>query len=251
MGKLIDLTGKKYNRLTVIEQKEPDKRGEIQWLCECDCGNTKIVASYNIRKGLVKSCGCYQRDRVKTHGMSKTTEYLSWQHMKDRCNNPKNKHYHNYGGRGIKVCDRWVDSFENFLEDMGKKPDNSYSIDRMDVNGNYEPDNCRWATYEEQSNNMRNTIKIDIKGQTKTLRDLSNENGIIKSCLDRRIRSGITDEKQLLFKGKLNSRYLEYNGETKTITEWAKELNISHNMLWKRIDRGWSVSRALETPSRR
>lgn len=142
----------KFNELTIVEVVGP------RYICLCDCGNITIVLGTNIRSNNTKSCGC-RRKRVastigknKTHGMSYTRTYRSWIKMKERCLNPNHDHYHRYGGRGIKICDRWLLSFENFLEDMGDRPEDR-SLDRIDNNNGYEKNNCRWATRIEQNIN--------------------------------------------------------------------------------------------------
>lgn len=129
----------------------------------CDCGNKTIVSTGNLKNGTTKSCGCYQREyqakrgrkNFYKHGLSNHPLYPTWSTMKSRCYNKNNISYKNYGARGIKVCDRWLNSFENFLKDMGEKPSDKHSLDRIDINGDYEPSNCRWATPEEQAINKR------------------------------------------------------------------------------------------------
>ena len=163
-----DLTGKRFDRLTVITKCGMDNNGCFTWLCRCDCGNEIVVSGANLRRGTTKSCGCYKRDMVTSHGMTKTSFYHTWQGMRSRCTNKNSKAYQNYGGRGITVCNRWS-SFENFKEDMYESylnhvnefGEDNTSIDRIDVNGNYEPSNCRWATWGEQNNNKRNNKYID------------------------------------------------------------------------------------------
>jgi hypothetical protein len=158
MKKIEIQENEKYGRLTIIKEVEKH-RHERNFLCKCECGKeTKVLLRY-LRNGRTKSCGCLHKETVsnssRVHGMKFTTEYKSWTHMKYRCNNPKSNCYSYYGGRGIKVCERWNNSFENFLEDVGKKPEKSYSLDRIDFNGNYEPGNVRWADKKTQANNRR------------------------------------------------------------------------------------------------
>lgn len=173
--KFLDLTGQRFGRLVAIERAESDKSGNIYWRCRCDCGKTKRIAGYSLRKGLSKSCGCLQREIARenakknienrsmyTHGLSSHELYSRWHGMIERCCNPRHVAYKNYGGRGIKVCDEWKNSFLDFynwaMENGYKK---ELSIDRIDNNGNYEPNNCRWATRKEQQANRRNSGMAD------------------------------------------------------------------------------------------
>lgn len=166
-----DLTGHRYGRLVVLKQA-PNKKHGVAWHCLCECGNGIIVYAAALRKGNTKSCGCFSRDVHEksntTHGCSRrnkyTKEYWAWAHMKDRCANSKNERWPHYGGRGIKVCDRWVKDFGTFLKDMGNAPSPKHSVDRINVNGNYEPGNCRWANHLQQANNKQTTKKIIYEG---------------------------------------------------------------------------------------
>jgi hypothetical protein len=171
MPKIIDLTGQKYQRLTVIKFVELSKYGAI-WECKCDCGNIKNVKSGDLRSGNTNSCGCYMKDRIKeTNTKHKATEngiitgtYRSWRTMKARCYQKSTINYKEYGGRGIEVCERWRNSFENFLEDMGERPE-GYSIERKDFNGNYEPSNCCWIPFNHQSKNTRSNKYVILNGE--------------------------------------------------------------------------------------
>lgn len=168
MGKFIDLSGKRFGRLVVIEKTDRRSGTNAIWKCKCDCGKETFVSSGNLRSENTTSCGCLNKELVIIHGQYQSSEYYAWQHIKDRCYNLKNKRYKDYGGRGITVCDRWKDSFENFLADMGPKPSNKHSIDRIDNDGNYEPKNCKWSTATEQARNQRNQRDaklIDPEGQ--------------------------------------------------------------------------------------
>jgi hypothetical protein len=189
-----NLLGLKFNRFTPIEMMPKDSNGHRKWLCECDCGEFKIVESSVLISGSTKSCGCYMkeklRDRSLIHGMSFSTEYGSWAAMKSRCLNLNDPAYSRYGGRGIKVCSRWQDSFENFLSDMGHKPKNT-TIDRYpDNNGNYEPANCRWATWKEQNRNRKSNLLILFNGKNQCATAWSEELGIPLHVITTRINAG-------------------------------------------------------------
>lgn len=159
MSRLIDLTGERFGML-VVEHRDGSVRGEARWRCRCDCGTTSLVRGNVLRSGRTRSCGCATPVAVgamfRVHGLSGRPEYRSWAHMTRRCTNPQDDSYPNYGGRGIRVCDRWLCSFEAFLADMGERPVGT-SLDRINVNGNYEPGNCRWATTKTQARNTRHT----------------------------------------------------------------------------------------------
>lgn len=162
MGKRLDIRqGDKYGRLTIIKEKQSKryKNHTVRIVsCICDCGKSWVGRLSDIRTGSVKSCGCYsseyQKKKRTTHGRYGTLEYKSWQSMKERCSNPKNIKWDLYGGRGIIVCDRWLNSFQNFFDDMGPRVEGT-TLDRIDNDGNYEPSNCRWTTIEEQNRNRK------------------------------------------------------------------------------------------------
>lgn len=176
-----DLTGDKFGRLHVIRWVGVRGKGHHFWLCHCDCGNTIEVATSNLRGGQV-SCGCAKRDvliaRNTTHGLRKTHPlYTTWQTMHKRCRNPNNHKYPDYGGRGIRVCERWTgpDGFVHFASDMGDRPSLSHSVDRIDNDGDYEPTNCRWATVAQQNRNRR---------PRRTLRELHSQIAALQEQVD-------------------------------------------------------------------
>lgn len=165
MQKFIDITGQKFERWTVI--KPTKNKNGIMWKCVCECGNIGIVQGGSLRNRRSKSCGCLKNDIVRqitiqrntTHNLSETKAHSIWKNMKNRCLNKNYNRFKNYGGRGIKVCDRWKNSFANFFQDTGECPQN-YSIERINVNGNYCPENCKWILFSEQAKNKRNTKRI-------------------------------------------------------------------------------------------
>lgn len=171
--------GKRYGRLLVTGFSHKVGR-QYYYNCICDCGKEVVKHSHYLFSDVFhhKSCGCWHMELVnetcKTHGMARTPTYKTWCEIKHRCYNPNCSQYKNYGARGIKMCDRWFYSYENFLEDMGERP-KGMSIDRIDVNGDYEPSNCRWADLKTQCNNRRNNIYIEYNGETKTLMQWCNE----------------------------------------------------------------------------
>ena len=158
MSALKDITGQVFSYLTVIKRFGSNKGGNATWLCACKCGIEVVVLGNELRNGHTKSCGCYGAEARKisltTHGKTKTKEYGVWRGMRERCNNRKHVYWKNYGGRGIKVCERWRNSFSNFLDDMGNVPPGK-TLDRIDNDGDYEPNNCKWSTREEQEANKR------------------------------------------------------------------------------------------------
>lgn len=165
--------GTKYNRLTILKEVESEHAPNCnktyrRVCCECVCGDVRDYYYHAVKSGKTSSCGCYIREvtgnRSRTHGMKGTPTYHTWRCMRSRCKNPNDQDYKYYGGRGISVCKRWDESFENFIEDMGERPENK-TLDRIDSNKNYEPENCRWATAKEQARNKRDTVKITYKGK--------------------------------------------------------------------------------------
>jgi hypothetical protein len=182
-----DLTGQKFGRLTVLELARKSASGKTRWLCECECGNTNIVQTGNLNSGHTKSCGCLLSDLVSTHGKSRDAnfqkEYHAWERMRFRCLNENDPQFKDYGGRGIKICSRW-DDFNLFLEDIGKAPTKGHSIDRIDNDGGYNPDNCGWSTRLEQSRNSRTSRNWTIKGKTfESLSHAAKELGVAQNTI--------------------------------------------------------------------
>lgn len=192
--------GQKYFRLTVLKFDRTEHYMPY-WYCLCDCGVIKSINGSSMVRGEIKSCGCLNNEmRIKTnttHGASGDSEYSIYCHMKTRCGNKNNTHYHRYGGRGIIVCKRWIDSYSNFIADMGKRPSPLHTLDRIDNNGNYEPSNCRWATKIEQSNNTTTNVRLSFNGESLTLAEWSRKLGINYSTLNFRLRNGCSVERIL------------------------------------------------------
>lgn len=192
----IDIIGKRFGKLTVLEFDHKDKNRKKYYLCKCDCGNTKVINRNNLVTGGSKSCGCTNISRLKqaTHKYNKATHpklYNTWAGMKQRCYNKKSSNYYIYGARGIIICDAWKKSFVNFAEwALSNNYKDGLSIDRIDVNGNYEPSNCRWATNEQQSNNKRSSIIVEYNGENLTIAELSTVLGISYTTAHSRYKRG-------------------------------------------------------------
>ncbi len=177
--------GQKFYRWTIIKTYANQKKRASFYLCVCDCGTKQRVLDRTLRYSYSKSCGCLSAemaaDRLKKqntiHGMTGSPEFHAWQAMRFRCENKKYSLFHRYGGRGIKVCKRW-EKFENFYKDMGPRPKNKQSLDRINSDGNYEPGNCRWANWREQQNNRKNNRMLSYNGKTQTMAQWSKEVGI-------------------------------------------------------------------------
>lgn len=188
--------GIRYGRWVVIADAGCDKRLKSLWECKCDCGNVRIVYGFNLNNGSSKSCGCLHREMIVKHDKSRTSEYRIWRGVLSRCNRPKDPAYLNYGGRGIKVCDRW-NRFESFYEDMGDRPTNRHTLERLDTNGPYAPNNCVWATYQEQIDNRRITLKFIVLGVERTLARHCEIFGQKYTTVNARIKRGWSIEKAL------------------------------------------------------
>lgn len=217
MKKPLELVGKRFGRLVVLKREKNNKFGCTYWLCKCDCGKTKIIRGTHLQSGKIRSCGCLTkeatRERQITHNLSNTRLYHTYNKMKARCYRKTDHSYKDYGGRGIKICDEWLADFMNFYNwaiANGYRED--LSIDRIDVNGNYEPMNCRWATPKQQSNNTRRCIYITYNNETHT----TTEWGRILKIKSETIRARLHKHKyainEILYNG--NLKYYK-DGKTK------------------------------------
>jgi hypothetical protein len=187
-----DLTDKQFGRWTVLSYAGKTPKGVALWLCRCQCGTERVVRGGNLRSGMSTSCWCSK----DTHGMSDTPVYKAWTQMKQRCYNANDPQYHNYGARGITVCDRWRLDFAQFLTDMGERP-KGMTLDRIDNNGPYAPDNCRWATDVEQCNNTRVNHVLAWNGRTQTIAQWAKVTGLSYNVIRYRILHGWTIEHAL------------------------------------------------------
>lgn len=199
--KFQDLEGQKFSRLVVIGFAGQTKLGSMsQWFCRCDCGNITKIFAGALKNGVTGSCGCLHKEIKTTHGHKSggncSKIYGIWASMIERCQNPKHKQFKDYGGRGITVCERWH-SFENFLADMGERPEGK-TLDRKENDKGYYKENCRWATIFEQANNKRNSILIPFKGEQKTISQLSQEIGLSKFTIYTRLHRGWPIERALI-----------------------------------------------------
>lgn len=247
-----DLTGQKFGHLTAIKRVEdkifPSGKHYVMWLCKCDCGNDKVVARSALVKGETRSCGCLKGE---SHGMSNTRLNEIWAGMKRRCNDPQRDDYKNYGARGISVCDEWQNSFVAFSNwALANGYNDTLTIERMDVNGDYEPENCIWATKEEQANNKRNNHFLTFNGETKTISQWSKELNISDNTIRNRINRGLTDEEALtITKGCGSKRGKTYQGKTMTLRQWAEHTGIPYRILCRRVwEEHWDLEKALTTP---
>jgi hypothetical protein len=238
-----DITlGKTFGKMTAVNRLP---QGKI--LCRCECGKEDEFNALNLRRGTCRECPCapkYIGNNLK-HGMSNSPEWKAWSEMRNRCDNPKNSRYYCYGKRGISVCERWR-KFKNFFADMGRKPSSSHSIERIDTNGNYEPDNCKWAAAKEQANNVTNNRLITYAGKTRTVAQWAEELEINYGTLISRLNRGLDTYRVLQPKSLAKKNILlTYRSETRTMREWAKIRDIPFLTLYYRIKRGWPADKAL------
>lgn len=258
--KRLDLTGRTFARLTVLRPE--NATGASRFVCICSCGTTKTILGSYLTSGDVLSCGCLRKETTRRigsatrkHKVGLEREREAWASIKQRCLNPKCHGYRNYGGRGITVCDEWKDSFQAFYRDMGPRPTGT-SIERIDNSAGYFKENCCWAGKKRQARNRRTNLSIEWQGKQRTLAELCELQGLNYQTVYARItRHGMPIEQALdqtigcYFRdNNPRNRYLEYNGESKQMKEWAKQFGMKVGTLSYRIKKGWTVERALTTP---
>lgn len=256
-----DLSYQKFNKLTALyrvhDYVSPSGYKKAQWMCLCDCGNYTIVPASQLKGGGTKSCGCLKAiassengKKTKTHGESHTRLYGIWAGIKSRCYGPYMQDYKNYGGRGITMCDEWRNSYIAFRDwALSHGYTDDLTIDRIDVNGNYEPQNCRWITIKEQCNNTRVNRYLTLDGVTKTKTQWSEEYGMSPQVLAYRIDQAGMSMAEALSAPVENNHFVTYNGETKSLAEWVKIIDIPYHTLKARINTlHWPIEKAFETP---
>lgn len=194
VSRRLELSGQRFGRLRAIKFLPTTSRHPARWECQCDCGKRTSVPGHKLVIGHTTSCGCYHMERLVSdhtkHGKSKSVEYTTWISLKDRCTNAAIPGFHNYGGRGISVCARWRHSFSNFFEDMGPRPSPQHSIDRIDNDGDYTPENCRWATRKDQNDNTRVVKRFSLAGHLLTINQLAALSGLKRRVIYDRLRRG-------------------------------------------------------------
>lgn len=261
-----NLTGQRFGRLLVSRYYgfEPLRSGPLHyWLCTCDCGAEVVCTSNNLGRG-TRSCGCLKREETRArqtkHGMTGSPEYIAWVNMRGRCYDPNDKAYDRYGGRGITVCKRWRDSFENFYTDMGPRPSPRHSIDRKRNNGSYSPANCRWATPEQQASNTRRNVVVEIDGERMILAEAIRRSGLPPKIVDNRLRRGWDLTRALTTplwragkaRSPIRSRpdgcWVTVDGEPMLLRAACRRLGLPYKPVHARIRHGWTPERALSEP---
>ncbi len=257
MGKVIDLAGQRFERLEVIEFAGYTNANKAKWLCKCDCGNYKEVIGSNLRNGKTKSCGCYCHERIvernTKHGLEGKKICHVLRNIKSRCLNKNNKYYKYYGGRGITICSEWLGEnglkkFADWAYANGYDENAEYgqcTIDRIDVNGNYEPSNCRWVNLTIQANNKTSNVIIEYMGEKDTLENWCKRFNLSRSMIRHRLERGCEIEK-LFDNPKRKPILITYNGETKSLKELSKITGIKYKTLYSRFNSGWDIEKIFQ-----
>src|SRR5690606_21295996 len=242
--------GQKFSHLTAIDDIMLAKSlADFR----CDCGNIKTTMAIYVTRGSTLSCGCAPIQRANPNSR-RNSHYRIWEGMKQRCLNPTHTYYHRYGGRGIKICDRWLESFDNFVQDMGPRPE-GMTLDRIDNDGDYTPENCRWANQSQQGNNTSTNHRITAFGEEKTVTHWSQDSRCAVSyhTLSKRLEAGWDSERAIV--QPLPTPKIHYAfGEGKTVAEWSADARciVSKHTLAQRLSNlKWSVEKALTEPPRR
>lgn len=251
MSELHDLTGQKFEHLTVIKRaQENTKHGRAQWICKCDCGKEIVTSGNCLLRGHTKSCGCTRKynTNLYKHGLSKTRLHRIWRAMKDRCYNSENSHYYLYGGCGITICDEWLNDFVSFYNwSINNGYSENLSIDRIDSDKNYCPENCRWTTDIVQANNKRTNKLFTLNGKTQSLADWCRETGVKYGDAQNRLNYGYSFEEAISPKFHYEGRFK--NEENKRIHIICRERNVPYKLVIQRINAGWDLERAISEPS--
>ena len=251
MPQLIDLTGKKFNRLTVLKRVENRKKS-VMWLCKCDCGNETIVDGFSINHGKTKSCGCLQSEKARAnakHGKTKTRLYSIHHSMKQRCYNKNNTRYKNYGQRGIIVCNEWLGengfiNFYNWATNNGYKY--NLTIERIDINGNYCPENCTWISAQEQANNKTNNIYVELNGERLTLFSFCKKYNYNYDLVQKRISRWGWDLERALTQSTDRHKYYEYNGKSYSLKQLSDLFGLSIPAIKSRLKTIWTIEKLFE-----
>ena len=247
------LINKIFGRLIVIEFYGKNKQNKSLWLCKCNCGTIVVISRNNLISRASRSCGCLRKDTIFKHGKSYTKIHKIWREMLNRCFNKNCKDYPNYGERGIKVCDEWLE-FINFYKDMGDKPDR-LSLDRINNNLGYYKENCKWSTQKEQCRNKRTNRFITYKGETKTLIEWAEKYNLTFNTIYGRVYiykwslEKAFNTPNLLTNCFVN-KIISFNNKTQNLTQWSKELKIGISCLKYRLEIAkWTIEKAFTTPS--